>query len=63
VRTSAGPRDLGKKGKKGVAAHLAKLSPEAPRYIRVEICGVTRSMQHYYIPCPPTGAIVPLRRH
>jgi hypothetical protein len=49
-------------GKKGVAAHLAKLSPEAPRYFRVEICGMARSMPHYYIPYPPTGAIVPLRR-
>jgi hypothetical protein len=47
-------------GKKGVAAYLRKLCPEAPRDIRVEICGVARSMQHYFIPHPQT--VVVLRR-
>jgi hypothetical protein len=48
-------------GKKGVAAYLAKLCPEAPRYMRAEICGEARSMIHYFIPDAPQN-VVPLRR-
>jgi hypothetical protein len=40
------------KGKKGVATFLARLLPEPPKYIRAEICGVSRPMPHYFIPHP-----------
>ena len=48
------------RGKKGVAAYLAKLCPEAPRYMRAEICGEARSMAHYFI--PQSRNVVPLQR-
>jgi hypothetical protein len=48
------------KGKNGVAAYLRKLCPEEPKDFRVEICGESRSMTHYYI--PHTQNVVPLRR-
>jgi hypothetical protein len=50
-------------GKKGVAAYLAKLCPETPKYIRIEICGEVRSTHHYFIPQPQpqTAEVVPLR--
>jgi hypothetical protein len=47
-------------GKNGVAAYPAKLSPEAPRQFRVEICGETHRMQHYLI-AHPRNEVVPLR--
>jgi hypothetical protein len=46
-------------GKSGVAAQLRKLCPELPKDIRVDICGESRSMQHYFIPAQ--GQVVPLR--
>jgi hypothetical protein len=42
-----------------VASHLAKLSPLAPKYIRVEVNGEKRNLLHYYV--PPMN-VVPLVR-
>jgi hypothetical protein len=46
-------------GRVGVATHLAKLSPQAPKYIRVEVNGEKRNLLHPYV--PPMN-VVPLVR-
>ena len=52
------------KGPNGVAAHLAKLSPIPPKYIRVEIVdGEVSKLMHYWIsePQAQTATVVPIR--
>ena len=51
-------------GRDGVAAHLAKLSPYPPRYLRIEIAGKKLKLQHYYIgePQQMSETVVPLRK-
>jgi len=51
-------------GRGGVAAHLAKLSPYAPKYLRTEIAGKKFKLQHYYIgkPQQTSETVVPLRK-
>jgi hypothetical protein len=48
-------------GKAGVAAHLAKLLPLAPKYIKVEVNGEKRNLLHYFVP-PMAGNVVSLVR-
>jgi hypothetical protein len=50
-------------GKDGVAAHLAKLSPEPPRYCRVEIEGEVHNFLHYFIPHPQAATVTELADH
>jgi hypothetical protein len=47
-------------GRQGVAHHLAKLSPHAPRYIWVEVDGERRNLLHYFIPSPQTATVAQL---
>jgi len=47
-------------GKNGVAAHFAKQLPFPPKYIRQEIDGEVRNLQHYFIPRPETAKVIPL---
>jgi hypothetical protein len=49
-------------GKAGVAAHLAKLSPLAPKYIKVEVNGEKRNLLHYYVPPVAENVVSLLRR-
>jgi hypothetical protein len=39
-------------GRGGVARHLAKLSPRAPKYMWVEVNGEKHNLLHYFIPRP-----------
>jgi hypothetical protein len=44
-------------GKNGVAAYLAKQSPQPPKYLRVELAGEVHNFQHYYIPELQTATV------
>jgi hypothetical protein len=48
-------------GKKGVATHLAQLSP--PKYRRVELNGEKRNLLHYFISNPQTATIYRMDTH
>jgi hypothetical protein len=44
-------------GKNGVAAHLADLSPYAPKCLRTEVDGEVRNWQHHFIPHPQAATV------
>jgi hypothetical protein len=50
-------------GKNGVAAYLAKQSPQRPKYLRVELDGEVHNFQHYYIPEPQTATVSRIDDH
>jgi len=47
-------------GRDGVARHLAKLLPQAPRYMWMELDGERRNLQHYFIPVPQAANVTRL---